>query len=129
MSEPDSARPGVFGRLRELAGHASAVLENRAELLSIELQEEKARLIESFIWAAAASLLGLLFLVVLTATVIFIFPDDQRVYAASGFAALYLLGALFAWFNLRALWKNTPPPFSQSIAEVRKDREWFESLK
>lgn len=127
MSEPGTASAGAFGRLRDLVRHAAAALENRAQLFSVELQEEKGRMIESFIWAAAACLFALLFLIVVTATVILVFPADTRVYAAAGFALLYLVGAVLAWMNLRAIRKNSPPPFSDTIAELKKDREWFNS--
>jgi uncharacterized membrane protein YqjE len=129
MSEPGTASAGAFGHLRDLVRHAAAALENRARLFSVELEEEKGRIIESFIWAAAACLLALLFLVVVTATVILVFPEDLRAYAAGGFALLYLLGTTLAWLNLRALWKQARPPFEHTIAELRKDREWFESSK
>jgi uncharacterized membrane protein YqjE len=129
MSESESAQPGGFGRLQDLARHATAALDNRAELFSVEFQEERARLIESFLWAAGACLFGLLFLVVLTTSVILMVPAEDRVYAAGAFAGVYLVAAVLAVLNLRALWRSTSPPFAHSIDELRKDLEWFDSLK
>jgi len=129
MNEPESNPPNLIGLLRKAALTGVAALHNRGELFFVELQEEKNRAVESLIWAVAACFLGIIFLLVLTATIIWLFPPDLRVYVAGGFSLLYLLGTVLALLNLKALIKNSSPPFSDSIAEFRKDREWLESLK
>lgn len=107
----------------------ASALQNRGELFLVELQEEKNRVIELFIWAAAICFFGVMFIVVLTATIIFLVPEDQRVYAAGGFAVFYLVCSILALLNLKALVKSASLPFADTISEVKKDREWLESLK
>jgi uncharacterized membrane protein YqjE len=127
MADTDSGAPSLPELLRKLVATGLAALRNRGELFLVELQEEKTRVIELCIWVCALCFLGMMFLVVLTGIVIFVFPENKRIYVAAGFCGLYLLGAILAWLNLRALWKNSPLPFSDTLAEAKKDNEWFES--
>jgi len=129
MDESNSHAPSLIGLARRAVLTAIAALQNRGELFIVEFEEEKNRALELLIWAVAACFMGMMFLAVLTVTVICLFRPDLRIYAAGGFCVLYLLGAVLALLNLRALSKNCPPPFSDSIAEMKKDREWLESLK
>jgi len=129
MRNSDSTAPSLSGLLRKAALTGLGALQNRGELFLVELQEERNQVIELFIWAVAACFLSLMFMLVLTATIIFLFPEDIRVYAAGGFCILYLLGAVLALLNLKALVRNASLPFSDTITEARKDREWLESLK
>ncbi len=119
----------MFHLLRKVMRTGWDTIQNRGELFLVELQEEKNNAIELFIWAGAVCFLAVMFLVVLTATIILIFPDDLRVYAAGGFCVLYLAGAILALLNLKALVRTAALPFSETVAEVRKDREWLDSLK
>ncbi|MDB6065727.1 MAG: hypothetical protein JWR26_1935 [Pedosphaera sp.] len=129
MTGAETNPPGLFSLLRKLAMTGASALQNRGELFLVELQEEKNRVIELFIWAAAICFFGVMFIVVLTATIIFLVPEDQRVYAAGGFAVFYLVCSILALLNLKALVKSASLPFADTISEVKKDREWLESLK
>jgi uncharacterized membrane protein YqjE len=129
MIETASNPPGISGLLRKLGLTGLAALQNRGELFLAELQDEKNKAIELFIWAAAVCFLGIMFVVVLTGTIIFLFPPDSRIYAAGGFCVLYLLGAVLALLNLKAMVKSAALPFSDTVEEVKKDRAWLESLK
>lgn len=126
MAENNHEPPGLSGLLRKIGRTAFGALHNRGELLALELQEEKVRLIELFAWA-----LGLLFLAImtalsLTATIIFLFPPEDWRYVAAGFTVLYLIGAAIVFFVVRNLLKR--PALPETMAQVRKDRVWLESL-
>lgn len=110
-----------------LAATCLSSLHNRGELFLLELEEERTHFAELLIWAMAVGALGLMFLVVFTAFIILLFPVEMRIWACAGFCLLYLGGAILALLNLKSLLKNSPPPFSGSIDEMKKDREWFES--
>ncbi len=129
MADEDPKMPGLPGLVRKLLLTGMAALHNRGELFQADLEEERNRTLELFIWVAAVCFLAFMFLAVLTATVILLFPDPLRVYAAGGFALLYFLGAMLALLNLKALIKSAGSPFTDSMAELKKDREWLESLK
>jgi uncharacterized membrane protein YqjE len=129
MTDGDSKPPGFPQLLRKLMVTGLAAIQNRGELLQIELREEENRMIEFIIWAAVVGFFSFLFVVIFTATIILLFPEDLRIYAAGGFSLLYLVAAVLAVLNLRALARSASVPFPDSMAEMKKDREWLESLK
>src|SRR5579883_2985261 len=107
--------PGIMTLLRRMALTAYGALHNRGELLLVELQEEKNRVIELLIWVGVICFMAFMFMVVLTATIIFLFSPENRVYAAGAFAFLYLVGCILGLLNLKALMKSAALPFSETI--------------
>jgi uncharacterized membrane protein YqjE len=121
--------PGLVQLVRKIGITFFSSVQNRAELLAIELREENLRVVELFIWGLATCFLALMFLIVGTFTVIILFPQEYRVYVGLVFCVLYLAGAVFCLLNLKSLAKNAATPFADSIEEIKKDNEWLESLK
>jgi len=127
ITENNHEPPGLATLTRKLAETSLGALGNRGELLALEWQEEKGRLLELLVWGLGVLFLAIMAMVLLTGTIIFLFPEDKRLYVAGGFTVLYLLGAVAAAFTAKSLLKKEP--FSESIEQVKKDRVWLESLK
>ena len=127
MAEKNNHFPGFIAQFRKIGRTALGALQNRGELLAIELREENARITEILVWAISTAMLGMAGVLLLTVTIILLFPADLRIYAFGGFTALYLIGAVVALFNVKALLKHEP--FAESISQVRKDSLWLDSLK
>jgi len=125
--EANGHGPGVGRLVQRITSTTVGALHNRLELLLVELQEEKGRLIEAVVVGVGLLFAVLLFLVTLTATVIFLFPEDYRIYALGGFTVLYLAGLIAGALVLKGIFKHKP--FAESIRQVKKDAEWVESLK
>src|SRR5436305_214453 len=106
MVDSDSAPASLLTSLRGLADSALAALQNRVELLAVEFQEEKDHTVELLLWVVALLFFAILTVVVLTATIILVFPRDLRVYAAGALSLLYLLGAVWSFYGLRSRLKN-----------------------
>jgi uncharacterized membrane protein YqjE len=103
------------------------MLQSRLGLVSLELREEFVHWTGSALLAALAFFLGQLGLLLLTLAIVALFPE----HAALGLAlagGLYLAGAAACVVSLRQRLKDRPPPFSDSVAELKKDREWLSSL-
>jgi len=118
-------RPGFFKLLHHLAATGIGTLQNRSELLAVEWQEECARRVGSISAAFVCLFLSGMTLVLVTAIVIFLFPEERRLYVAGGFAFLYAIGALWAGLGLKSMLGQAP--FSESLNQLKKDREWLES--
>ncbi len=118
---------GLFGAAHRLLDTTLGTLQNRFELFALEFRQERTRALELLVWVSTALFLGMMTVLVLTATIILLFPDDVRVYVAGGFCVLYLLGALGAFFRLRARLNQPSSPFADSINEIKKDREWLQA--
>jgi len=126
MAENNHEPPGFLALLRKVGVTALGALQNRGELLVIELQEEKARLLELFVWALGLLCLAMMGLLLLTATIIYLFAEEYRLYVAAAFTILYFAGAAVAFFTLRSLLRR--PTLPETLTQVRKDRLWLESL-
>ena len=118
---------GLGGVVSRIGRTALRGINTRVELLALEWQEERIRLRSMLLWAAALMFLITLGALLLTAAIIFLFPQELRVYVAGAFGLLYLCGALGAGLALKAALKREP--FSESINQVKKDRAWLESLE
>src|SRR5437763_7921414 len=94
MRDGEEQGPTAGVLLRKLAQTGLGALRNRGELLLVELQEEEQRLIAGFVWTAVLLFLGFMGVMLLTATIIFLFSEALRLWSAAGFALLYLCGAV-----------------------------------
>ena len=117
--------PGLFDSLRRLLDHAMGAFQNRVELLAVEFKEEKTNVVQLFIYVALALFFAMMTVIVLTFTVILLFPPEWRVYPAGGFCLIYLIGTVWSFLALKARLKETGTPFSESLNELKKDREWL----
>lgn len=127
MTSDNHQQLGFAALVGRLAHTGLGAFQNRLELAAVEWQEERVRLAELMLWMVALLFLSMLGMLLLTATIIFLFPETLRIYVAAGFTLLYLVGALAAWFGAKSLIKREP--FSATIEQVRKDRQLLESLK
>jgi uncharacterized membrane protein YqjE len=121
----DHHSPRLFHSLRRLADTGWAAIQNRVELFAVEFREEESYAAEILCWGVAAVLFIVLTMVVLTATIVLLFDPESRVYVAGGFCFLYFLGALTAILGLKSRLKNRPEPFSETIDQMKKDRQWL----
>jgi uncharacterized membrane protein YqjE len=121
MPEPGSVSSGLLSSVKRLFGTSLAVLQNRAELFTVEFQEEKHRQIEVLVLAGSALLLGFLGICLLTTVVIFLFPAGARLYVAAGLGVLYGLGAVLLLTRVKG--KLQTQPFAETINQIKKDVE------
>lgn len=127
MAEDNHRAPGLLGLTQRLVFTGLGALRNRGELLAVEWQEERARLTQVMLAAAGFAFLAMLGVVLATATIILLCPEDKRLYVTAGFAVLYLVGAVCLWFALRSLLRRAP--FEESLDQIQKDRVWLETFQ
>jgi uncharacterized membrane protein YqjE len=120
---------GVLESLRTLCDAGLGLLQNRVELIAVEIQEEKARLVKVLILAGAMVLLGNMAAVLGTATIVVLVDKSAQVPVLAGLSLLYLLLALGAFLALRRILRSAPPPLKDTVSELKKDRDWLDSQK
>jgi uncharacterized membrane protein YqjE len=128
VNDSTPSPPGLLTLLRRVLDTGLGTIQNRVELIGIELQEEKLRLVELLLWSAAVVFMAVLGVAVLTVAVAFLVGDSARPYVLIGAGVLYLAGAALAMIRLRARFKNGPLPLSETASQLKKDREWLASL-
>src|SRR5690348_1691812 len=98
--------PGLATIVGQVARVALKGVQTRVELLAVEWQEERLRVMDVIACAIGLLLLGTMGVLFLTITVIFLFPPSARLYVTAAFAVLYLLAANAAVTYSRALGGN-----------------------
>ena len=122
MNETNESSGGILTTLRNMVDDGLALAQNRLEIFGVELHEEKCRLVEMFIWAAAVVAFGMMALTLLTFVIVVLFWDNARVPALGVLSGLYIVAAFLAWRGLQARLNNSTA-FSGTLGEIRKDRE------
>ena len=117
---------GLLGSLKSLSSLVVAIVHNRLNLLSTDLEIARERTV-SVLMMVLVALFCLCFGALLLALfVVVIFWDTHRLIALASVTGLFLLiGGLYLWRVLRAL-KRMPATFEASLTELAKD---FNALK
>lgn len=111
-----------MGSLRTLGDGLIASVQDRLELFALELQEEKFRLIQAFIWISAAVFTAMMALAFTSLTIVYLFWESARLPVLGGLALLYT-GALITIIVLfRRFIARQPSPFEATLHEIREDR-------
>src|SRR5260221_14640940 len=121
IAENDHRAPSLAGLTRKTLTTGLGALENRAELFVVEVEEEEVRQFKLILMGVGALFLAMMTMVLLTGTILFLVPEEPRLWAALGFMVAYLGGTIAAIFNLKSLLKQAP--FAETLRQVRKDRE------
>jgi uncharacterized membrane protein YqjE len=99
-----------------------ASVQDRLELFTVELQEEKFRLIRTFLWISAAVFTAMMGITFASLTVVYLFWETARLTVLGGLALLYA-GALVAIIvAFRRFLARQPSPFSATLHEIGEDR-------
>jgi uncharacterized membrane protein YqjE len=99
-----------------------ASAQDRLELVSIELQEEKLRLIRMFVWVSAIVFLGMMAVVFASLTVVYLFWEGARLAVLGGLTALYAGALVVIIVAFRRYLARQPSPFSATRQELGEDR-------
>lgn len=118
----ETVSSGLLGSVRSLVDNLLGSVHDRIELISVELQEEKQRLIQLFIWISVAIFTGMMALAFASITLVFLFWDSARIAALTGVTVLYAAGAVIAVLTLRRQIARQSKLFAASLQELRNDR-------
>jgi uncharacterized membrane protein YqjE len=114
---------GLFGSVKNLAATLIAMGQTRLELLSNDIEEERAWLTSMLAWVLIALFFAALAVVLATLLVVVVFWDSYRLQAIIVMICLFVAAAGISWRIICNKSKNKPRLFSASIAELSKDRE------
>jgi uncharacterized membrane protein YqjE len=122
MDSASGTPSGIISSAATLLDGILASVQNRIKILSIEIQEEKLRLIQLLIWVAAIVFAGMMTVAFASLTVIYIFWENARLVALGGMTAFYAIGLAVLGWKLRSYLSRQPKPFDATLAELEKDR-------
>jgi uncharacterized membrane protein YqjE len=119
---PSDRPPGILSSFRTLGDTLLAGAQERVELVSLELQEEKLRLVQTFIWISAAIFAVAMALTFASLTLVFLFWESARLAVLGGLTLLYLGAAVAIVVSFRRYLARQPQPFAATIEELKADR-------
>jgi uncharacterized membrane protein YqjE len=116
---PDST--GLLGSFRALGDTLVSGLQDRLELLSVEVQEEKFRLIQIFVWISAAVFTAMMALAFASLTVVYLFWKDAPLAALGGLTLFYVAALVAIAVAFRRYLARQPKPFAATLQELKED--------
>lgn len=116
-----TSEAGLLAPLRGLLLTLLSLLRTRGELLVVELEEEKSRLLELLLLGAAAFFFLSFGLVMLAVFLTVLFWESHRLVLIGLFTALFLAIGISALLGLRHLLQKGPRLFSASLQELAAD--------
>jgi len=118
-----AARAGLFASLKGLLGTSVGLVQNRLQLLGIELAEERVRLLSLLAYGAIAFIClgaGLVFFAMFVTVLLW---DSNRLLALGVFSALFLAAGSLTLMLALGRAKAGSNLFSASLAELRRDSD------
>jgi uncharacterized membrane protein YqjE len=120
-----------FGQLgatsKQFARRLLTVGENRLELLTVEVQEERERLLLAFLLALGVATFGLLAGITLTAAIVVVFWAYSPLAVLLTLTGLYGAAGVCLYRRLTGLLRDWQT-FSASLDQLRKDRDCLEKI-
>jgi len=123
----DSPQVGLFDSLKTLLATLVGIAHTRVELISTEVEEQFARLVSLLALALVALFFAFTGVILSAIALIVVFWDSNRVPAAAGLAAAFVLLAVIAVLGFIARAKARPRLFKASLEELAKDRSQLNS--
>lgn len=108
--------------VRALAASLLTSARQRLELFALELQEEKLRALQIFIWASAAVFSAVMAITFVSLTLVYLFWESARLAVLGGLALFYTAGFVAILLTFRRYLARQPRPFSATLAELQNDR-------
>lgn len=116
---------GFTGAAGRFGGIASQILQDRLELMALELRQAKIRFVQALLLACIGVVFSLLGLLLLVLAGLYILPPQWRVYGLAAAAAVSILAGMVVFISMRRRLERNPMAFDQSIAELKKDISCF----
>ena len=113
----------IFDSAGRFGASLLAMVQTRAELASVELQEEAQRALRYLVLSLAALFLAAMTVILITFFVILLFWDENPLTAVAVLAVLYGAGAFLLMAKVKSEIRSRPALLSQTLAELRKDVE------
>lgn len=123
MSSEAVRATGLLGAAGSLLENALELVKNRFQLLGVELQEEKYRLVQLVIWLAAVVFAAMMTLTFVSLAVVYAFWATARLQVLIALSVFYAVSFCVVAWQFRRFLTTQPKPFSATLTELEKDAE------
>jgi uncharacterized membrane protein YqjE len=127
MEESTASLRQLATTSKHFARRLLTIGENRLELLTVEVQEERERLLHAFLLALGVATFGLLAGFTLTAAIVVWLWTWSPLAVLLILTVLYAAAGIFLWQRLNGLMRDWQT-LSASLGQLRKDRACLEKI-
>jgi uncharacterized membrane protein YqjE len=127
MEESTASLRQLATTSKHFARRLLTIGENRLELLTVEVQEERERLLHAFLLALGVATFGLLTGFTLTAAIVVWLWTWSPLAVLVMLTILYAAAGIFLWRRLTGLLRDWQT-LSASLGQLRKDRACLEKI-
>jgi uncharacterized membrane protein YqjE len=117
-----TASTGYLNSLQTLGDGCLASVHDRIELFAVELQEEKFRLIQTYVWISAAVFTGMMAITFASLTLVYLCWDSARLALLGGLTLFYAGALAVLIIAFRGYLARQPKPFTATVHEIEADR-------
>lgn len=118
---------GWMQSLRSLGDGVLGGVQERLELFTVELQEEKFRLIQTFVRISAAVFAAMLAITFGSLALVYLCWETARFAVLGGLALFYSAVLVVILITLRRYLARQPKPFAATLHELHEDRACIRS--
>lgn len=122
MDHDPAVPPGFLGSFKALGDSLLGSLQGRIELVSLELQEEKYRLIQILFWIGGALFSAAMALIFLSLVLVYFFWESARLAVMAGLSGFYVAAFIATVVGFRRFLARQPRPFGGTLEELEEDR-------
>lgn len=122
MKTAAPAHVGWLQSLRSLGDDVLGGVQERLELFTVELQEEKFRLIQTFVRISAAVFAAMLAITFASLALVYLCWETARFTVLVGLAVFYTSALVVILVTLRRYLDRQPKPFAATLHELNEDR-------
>lgn len=125
MEDAEPSSSGLIASVQRLGRSFLSLLHTRAELLAVEIQEEKVRALDLLAWIAAAIALAVAAILLALGTLAWFLWEQAGYGGLIGLTIATFVAAATMFMVVRRRIVRGPLPFSATTAEFRKDVQWL----
>jgi uncharacterized membrane protein YqjE len=122
MEKAAPASAGFLDSFRALGDGLLATVQDRLELFAVELQEEKFRMIQTFIWISAAIFSAMMAIIFASLTLVYLCWESARLAVLGGLTVFYGAAVVAIVLAVRRFLARQPEPFTATREELGADR-------
>jgi uncharacterized membrane protein YqjE len=127
METPQDSSPHLAEASKRVAQRLLVICENRFQLLMVELEEERERIMGALIVAFAALILGMLSMFTLTAIIVIAFWSRSPLIVLGILTILYAAVSVILYVRL-VRWQREWRLLAGTLEQLKKDRECLANL-
>jgi len=116
---------GFTGTAARISGIAAQILQERLELLALELREAKIRFVQALILTFMGMVFTLLGLLLVVMAGVYALPPEWRMFGVVAAGVISILAGLAAFASLCRRMGQESLAFDQSLTELKKDTACF----